>query len=244
MQLGTTTCINVHQNDLCRRGKRGGVRLTSHLEKVRPLLSNHGNLVRICIIVGISKYQPDNLPRLAQFNAQSLKNKDGAIFEHLIAGKIDIAVATKTWLRDDDSVWLQGTDINKGCYITYASNRYMKRGGGLAIIVNKNFDVKLISESERQTFQIAKWKIIFPPLDITFVGVYKPPNTSNFDFHDDFLDWISNTIALDNNVIIMGDFNHHINKQLDEMHLISWNQCHQWALYNMLILELMSLIIF
>ena len=27
VQLGTTTCINVHQNHLCRRGKRGGVRL-------------------------------------------------------------------------------------------------------------------------------------------------------------------------------------------------------------------------
>ena len=92
----------------------------------------------------------------------------------------------------------------------------MKRGGGLAVIANKNFDVKLISKSERQTFQIAKWKIAILSLVITLVGVYKPPNTSNFDFHDDFFDWISDTIALDKNIIIMGDFNHHINKQLDE----------------------------
>ena len=92
----------------------------------------------------------------------------------------------------------------------------MKRGGGLAVIANKNVDVKLILESEKQTFQIAKWKIAIPSLVITLVGVYKPPNTSNFDFHDDFLDWISDTIALDKNIIIMGDFNHYINKQLDE----------------------------
>ena len=96
MQLGTMTCINVHQNHLCRRRKRGGVRLRSHLNKIRPLSSNHGNLVRLHIMVDISKYQPDNLLRLAQFNAQLLKNKDGTIFEHLTAGKIDIAVATKT----------------------------------------------------------------------------------------------------------------------------------------------------
>ena len=89
----------------------------------------------------------------------------------------------------------------------------MKRGGGSAIIANKNFDVKLVLESERQTFQIAKWKIVIPSLVITLVGVYKPPNTSNFDFHDDFLDWILDTIPLDNNIIIIGDFNHHINKQ-------------------------------
>ena len=32
VQLGTTTCINVHQNHLCRRGKRCGVRLRSQLD--------------------------------------------------------------------------------------------------------------------------------------------------------------------------------------------------------------------
>ena len=116
MQLGTTICINVHQNHLCRRGKRGGVRLRSHLHKVRPLSANGGNLVRICSMVDISKYQPDNLLRLAQFNAQSIKKKDGIISEHLTAGKIDIAVVTETWLKDDDSIWLQVSDINKGCY--------------------------------------------------------------------------------------------------------------------------------
>ena len=113
MQLGTTTWIKIHQNQLHRRGKRGGVRLRSHLNKVRPLLEICGNLVRICSMVDISKYQPENILRLAQFNAQSIKKKDGIIFEHLTAGKIDIAVVTKTWLKDDDSIGLQGSDINK-----------------------------------------------------------------------------------------------------------------------------------
>ena len=167
VQLGITTCINVHRNHLCRRGKKGGIRLRSHLDKVRPLSANHGNLVRICSMVDISKYQPDNLLRLVQFNTQSIKNKDGIILEHLTAGKIDIAVVTETWLKDDEGIWLQGFDINKGCYRTYTSNRSMKRGGGLAVIANKNFDVKVISESERQTFQIAKWKIAIPSLVIT-----------------------------------------------------------------------------
>ena len=57
-------------------------------------------------MVDISKYHPDNLLRLVQFNAQLLKTRDGTIFEHLTAGKIDIAVATETWLKDDDSIWL------------------------------------------------------------------------------------------------------------------------------------------
>ena len=46
-------------------------------------------------MVDINKYQPNNLLRLAQFNSQSLKNKDGTIFEHLTAGKIDIAVCNQ-----------------------------------------------------------------------------------------------------------------------------------------------------
>ena len=135
---------------ICVGEERGGIRLRSHLNKVRPLSANHGNLVRICSMVDISKYQPDNLLRIAQFNAQSIRNKDGIILEHLTAGKIDIAVVTETWLKDDDGIWLQGSDINKGWCRTYTSNRSMKRGGGLAVIANKNFDVKLILESERQ----------------------------------------------------------------------------------------------
>ena len=67
-----------------------------------------------------------------------------------------------------------------------------------------------------QTFQIAKWKIAILSLVIMLMWVYKPPNTTNFEFHGDFLDWISDIIALDNNIIIIGDLNHHINKQLDE----------------------------
>ena len=55
VKLGATTCINVQQNHLCRRGKRGGFRPRSHFNKVRPLSSNHGNLVRIHITVNISK---------------------------------------------------------------------------------------------------------------------------------------------------------------------------------------------
>ena len=109
-------------------------------------------------MVDISKYQPDNLLRLAQFNAQSIKKKDGIIFEHLTAGKIDTAVMTETWLKDNDNIWLQGSDINKGCYRTYTSKRSMKRGGSLAVIADKNFHVKLISESERQTFQTTEWE--------------------------------------------------------------------------------------
>ena len=57
---------------------------------------------------------------------------------------------------------------------------------------------------------------MIPSLVITLVRVYKPPNTTSFDFHDDFLDCILDMIALDNNIMIMGDFNHHINKELDE----------------------------
>ena len=167
MQHGATTCINIHQYHLCRRGKRGWVRLRSHLNKVRPLSSNHSNVVRIHVMVDISRYQPDSLSRLVQFSAQLLKNKDETIFEHLTAGKINIAVVTETWLKDDDSIWLQGSDINKGCYRTYTSNRSMKRRGGLAVIANKNFDVKLIAESERQTFQMAKQKIVILSLVIT-----------------------------------------------------------------------------
>ena len=62
----------------------------------------------------------------------------------------------------------------------------MKRGGGLAVIANKNIGVKLISESERQMFQIAKWKIAIPSLVIMLVGIYKPPNISKF-----WLSWFS-----------------------------------------------------
>ena len=82
---------------------------------------------------------------------------------------------------------LQGSDINKGYYRTYTLNRSMKRGGGLAIIAIKFSDVKLISESERQTFQIAKWKIAILSLVITLVGSINLPIHQTLTFMMIFL---------------------------------------------------------
>ena len=69
-------------------------------------------------------------------------------------------VVTETWLASDDKhiVWAKVSELNKNNYRLIAVNMNKGRGGGLAIMYNSDLDVKLLSNSERNTFQFAIWK--------------------------------------------------------------------------------------
>ena len=142
-RLSPETCLNVKRYGLHRRGKHRGVRLRSHLEILRPSESNHNNLIRVEIDNVIILKQLERNITISVFNAQSIRNKEALILDHLLQYKVDLAVVTETWLMDTDrdKVWLQSSDVNKDIYSLSSSIRTCKRGGGVGLIHRKNTDV-------------------------------------------------------------------------------------------------------
>ena len=117
-RLSPETCLNVKRYGLHWRGKHGGVRLRSHLEILRPSESNHNNLIHVEIDNVIILKQLERNITISVFNAQSIRNKEALILDHLLQHKVDLAVVTETWLMgtDRDKVWLQSSDVNKDIY--------------------------------------------------------------------------------------------------------------------------------
>ena len=141
---------------------------------------------------------------ISVFNVQSIRNKEALILDHLLQHKVDLAVVTETWLMDTDrdKVWLQSSDVNKDIYSLSLSIRTCKRGGGVGLIHRKNTDVKLTEEKEAKAFQVAKWGVTVDKTTIHLIGVYKPSDTSNTEFLEEFTEWLTPVVANETNLII------------------------------------------
>ena len=53
-------------------------------------------------------------------------------------------------------------------------------------------------------------------ISLTLVGTYHPPSGNYLTFIDDFVEWITDPLAMDNNIIVLGDFNLHVNDVNDD----------------------------
>ena len=136
-------------------------------------------------------------------------------------------MVTETWLRDDeaDDVWLQSSDLCINEYDLFKSNWKDRPGGGLGLTVHKDYSTKLLEEGSKTSFQYAKWKVSCKNRALKIMAIYHPPYstrnpvTGNI-FIDELTDWLTDTLASDKNVLVMGNFNIHINKEDNEMAVI------------------------
>ena len=92
------------------------------------------------------------------------------------------------------------------------------------MVHKKSYKVNLVDEVFTCSFQAAMFKIQIENCNVTLLSIYHPPySTANpitdGMFIDDFTKWICDQILVsdhDNKLIILGDFNIHINDKLDE----------------------------
>ena len=211
-----------------QRGRRGGVTKKAFIN------SNHN--VKNLITLDRSIQNPLHLTpnelndsglnlKIGTGNLQSLKGKAITLHDCLIDSKTDVFVATETWLKDidRDEVWLLGSCINKGDFRCVTSNRSgTKKGGGLAIVYKPGSGIKCVSmeNGEKSSFQFAVWKLEIKNKVLTVVRIYRPPtkhlvNDSNAIFITEFLDFIGELQLESKNIVILGNFNLHVNDKLD-----------------------------
>ena len=150
---------------------------------------NVNNLTQIKTRREEIRHGSDKPIMISLFNPQSICNKEDMILDHLLHYQVDLGVIKETWMTEDnesDKIWLQSTDINKTQYCFSSCTTKAKRGGGLGLVSWKSLQVKLVDSRECSTFQVAKWKVGMEKLMLTVIGVYKPPNTSNSIFIEEF----------------------------------------------------------
>ena len=148
---------------------------------------------------------------LSLCNAQSIKAKEEVVAEVLEDTKSDIMVVTETWLKDDDKVWIKSTELLRPSYRMLTTNRKGKRGGGIALICKSTLKTKHIRAGTKRSFEYSIWSIQTTNQAICLVAIYRPPDLSLPWFLDDFTEFMVDIIADSSNIVVMVDFNIHVN---------------------------------
>ena len=92
-------------------------------------------------------------------------------------------------------------------------HRCKRRGGGLALLHKTNLKVKRLSQCMSPSMESAVWNVTSSQMSLHIVGVYRPPDKSIPDFLDLFTEYIADLIAEHENIVLVGDFNIHVNDE-------------------------------
>ena len=152
--------------------------------------------------------------KIACVNTRSVRNKQSDFVDHLLAEDIDLCVICESHLRSDDEVVL--SNITPGNYSISNCPRENRSCGGLALVYKKFLDLIQTQKGEKSSFEFAKWHLKYKGQSTMVVGVYKTPYSRNHPvteavFLNEFADFLENIVMFNGKLIILGDFNLHVN---------------------------------
>ena len=148
----------------------------------------------------------------AVFNCRSLKKKETILNDFVINENLDCLFLNETWLTQDSR-----TEIGqlKPTGFNFAQNpRSYARGGGVAVLFKKKLNFIQSQFGEFKTFEVISGKFKLQNHALNVYTIYRPPpNQKNgfttAQFFDEFADFLT-LVSAQNNIIIVGDFNIHI----------------------------------
>lgn len=146
------------------------------------------------------------------WNAGSLNKKLQDFIALLEDEDLDIAAVTETWLASQHNN--ATAELRDKGYTIYHYNRDVKKGGGVALIFKSNF--KFVSG---KTFSCDNFECIIVSISchslgkLNFVVVYRFCEIAPLLFLTEFYRFIENIFIDLKNVIILGDFNLHVNEK-------------------------------
>ena len=170
------------------------------------------NVIEIKTIKSLGLDKTNRKFTLILSNAQSIKKKQDTIIELLEDSNADLAVLTETWLTDADEVWVQGSEFYRHNYKMDECHRKGRKGGGLALVAKWNLKVKREEHRISAELEYAKWKVTSSNSFLNILGIYRPPDSSIPQFLDIFMELLVDIVTSNTNLVVLGDFNIHVNK--------------------------------
>ena len=213
--LGAETCYRIRKLRLNKQSKKIEKLNRKELREERGVLKT--NLIEIKTMKSLGQDYTNRKFTLILSNVQSIKNKQDTIIEPLEDSNADLAVLTETWLTDADEVWVQESKFQRHNYKMDECHRKGRKGGGLALIAKHN--LKLKREEHRITAELeyVKWKVTSSNSFLNILGIYRPPDSSIPQFLDIFTELLVDIVTSNTNLVVLGNFNIHVNK-IDDPH--------------------------
>ena len=161
-----------------------------------------------------NKRQQNYVTKTSLLNARSLKNKTEQIIDYQAEHNLDIMFFTECWLNDTDPEF---GELTSGDHRLILKSRQGRPGGGVGCLHRSNIPVKQLDSNNTSTFEHLVLDI---NAKVIVLLVYRPePSQRNHynlsDFFDEFSDLISQIQGNKKPLLIIGDFNFHLNSTKD-----------------------------
>ena len=151
-----------------------------------------------------------------------IKHKEDLLQNAINDLKIDITIVTETWLQNTnkDTIWVEGSELNKNGLQIHTCNWQNRKGGGIAIITSSSFKVNQLNTTNFNSFEHAVWQVQLGSTHMTILRIYHPPattqhKTSNSNFIDDLTQLLTTTGSENRNIVLLGNLNLHIGNPED-----------------------------
>ena len=146
-------------------------------------------------------------------NIRSLRNKTADFVDYVCETKVDLFAITETWLCPSDDVIR-----NESCPVGYMMadhSRTGRRGGGTALVYRNSLTVKKISAGEKTSFEFSEWTVKSASHNLRIIVIYRPPysdehRVTTSTFFAEFADYVETILLSKKELLILGDFNIHI----------------------------------
>ncbi len=146
--------------------------------------------------------------RVGTINARSMRDKAPALSDLIQTKSIHILAVTETWLtRKETTASL--ADITPTGFSFHHKPRVGRRGGGVGLLVSTALKFSPISLPSQSSFEAICGSISNGNICFNILNIYRPPG-SNSAFLDQFQETLSHLSSLPHNLVILGDFNIHI----------------------------------
>ena len=192
------------------------------MDSFRPKGPDFGNLIYVdkTGTTGIKQHTERVNSMLT--NVQSIKSKELQLYKVIKEENIDLCVVKEMWLSNkiEDETWVKCTVLNNDNLKLGNVNQIGRKGGGIALIYCNNFKVRHLEDANWMSFEYAMWGLQHKGINMTIMAIYRPPySTINQatiqSFFEEFTEWMVTKSNEYSNIIVLGDFNIHINNDQD-----------------------------
>ncbi len=150
--------------------------------------------------------------RIGTVNARSMREKSPTISDLVKCKSLDIFGITETWLSSNETT-SSLADITPTGFSIHQIPRTGRSGGGVCFLISDLLTFAKIDIPTCSSFEAICGRVTNAKLGVNFniLNLYRPPR-SNATFINDFQDVLSYLVSLPQDLIIVGDFNFHIDR--------------------------------
>lgn len=170
-----------------------------------------------------------NFVKLGLLNIRSLAPKALIINEIITENNLNALCLTETWLKQNDYISLN--EATPPGFLYKHEARQTGRGGGVASIFSDFLNIKQRNGLMFSSFEVLSLNVQLPDtiqkpmLSLALITIYRPPGPY-VKFLKEFSDFISDLLVKTDKMLIVGDFNIHIDDANDTLGLAFMDLIH------------------